>query len=108
MFITYWMKFVSKNLYYLLLLFIFSDMTSLLAELSPKDKQDECISFALKLRNSWAMANYCKFFKLYSQAPKMAGYLVDWFTERERKIAIKIIVKGYVFHGLLFCADIYI
>lgn len=71
-------------------------MTSLMAELTTKHKSDECIAFALNLRAAWAMSNYCKFFKLFQQAPKMAGYLVDWFTERERKLAIKIMVKGYV------------
>lgn len=70
-------------------------MTSLMAELTPKQKCDESIAFALKLRAAWSMSNYCKFFKLFQAAPAMAGYLVDWFTERERKIAIKIMVKGY-------------
>ena len=82
---------------------LFADMTSLMAELSPSQKKDECIAFSLNLRAAWAMSNYCRFFKLYLAAPKMAGYLIDWFAERERKSAMKILVKGYVIL-LLRCA----
>ncbi len=76
---------------------MFSDLVSVLAELSEEDKKDVCLDHAVKLRFAWSMRNYRKFFSLYKQAPKMAGYVIDWFADRERKAALKIMIKSYDF-----------
>lgn len=83
----------------------FSDITSLMAGLTVEQKEDECINFSLKLRAAWSLGNYHRFFQLYRNAPKMAGYLVDWFTERERKQALRAMLKGFVFTntGIRYC-----
>ena len=73
-----------------------ADLTSVLAELTAKEKTNECVSHALKLRTAWSLQNYKRFFQLYLDAPKMSGYLIDWFVGRERRAALRIIIKAYV------------
>lgn len=75
---------------------MFSDLTTELAYLTPVLREDVCVAHALSLRAAWALGNYCRFFKLYQEAPRMASYLVDKFVERERKVALQAIVKTWV------------
>ena len=76
-------------------LFLISDLNSVLSELTKEDREDECLQHAAKLRTAWSLSNYHKFFTLYKKAPKMSGYLIDWFIDRERKSALKIMIKAY-------------
>ena len=73
-----------------------SDLTTAIASLSKEDREDECIKHSLQVRSAWALNNYHKFFKLYLDAPKMAGYLMDKFVARVRKNYLIAIIKAYV------------
>lgn len=75
----------------------FADITTALTSLSPTVKNNAMVQHALALRTAVALSDYHKFFLLYRSAPKMSPYLMDMFVERQRKDAIKAMVKSYVY-----------
>ncbi|CAK1586150.1 unnamed protein product [Parnassius mnemosyne] len=84
---------------YRILYYIFTkntlDLTTIFQFLSKEDRENECIKHALLTRCAWATGNLHKFFLLYKTAPLMAGYLMDWFVDRERKQFMRYIIKSY-------------
>nr|SVE86046.1 EOG090X0431 [Daphnia similis] len=84
---------------YRILYYIFTkstmDLNTTMASLTPTEKSDECVAHALEVRSSWALANFRRFFRLYNHAPRMSAHLMSWFADRERKLALKTLIKAY-------------
>lgn len=71
------------------------DLTTELAYLTPGLRGDALVGQALALRAAWALGNYHRFFRLYRAAPAMAARLIDKFAERERRAALKAMIKTF-------------
>ncbi|CAH8611575.1 unnamed protein product [Schistosoma intercalatum] len=90
-----------RLLYYIFTLDILG-INTIMAGLRPTHKTNPCVSFALKLRSAWSLSNYHRFFKLLcpanddQQPPLRCKHVVNWFVDRERKEAIRLMFKVYV------------
>ncbi|KAH9275423.1 hypothetical protein BASA83_002196 [Batrachochytrium salamandrivorans] len=71
------------------------DLFNTLMELSDDDKRGECVRHALAVRSALTSSNYHALFGLYHDAPKMSGYLMDHFMERERQKTLCSILKAF-------------
>lgn len=84
---------------YRILYYIFTqnsgDITTELTYLTAELREDPCVSHALGLRAAWALGNYHRFFILYRAAPRMSAHLIQKFVERERRQALKAMLKTY-------------
>jgi hypothetical protein len=82
----------SEFLAYRILYFIHTanriELNTVLAELTPAEKDTTAVKHALETRAAVASGNYHRLFRLYLNVPNMGGYLMDMFIERERLIAL--------------------
>ncbi|MFH4976576.1 hypothetical protein AB6A40_003285 [Gnathostoma spinigerum] len=88
-------EFMAYRLLYYIAVANTIDQTTLLSELTAAARENECIKFALSVREAWALGNYVRLFRLYRRAPRMASYVMDLFIERERKCAVCAFIKAY-------------
>nr|XP_019013182.1 nuclear protein [Kwoniella pini CBS 10737]OCF51963.1 nuclear protein [Kwoniella pini CBS 10737] len=89
-------EFLSYRIMYLLHTRNRSDMATLLAQLTSSEKSDPGVKHALDVHAALATSNYVRFFRLFTTAPNMSGYIMDHFVERERIAALAIMSKGYM------------
>lgn len=90
------------NIHYKLLLCInefilcFVELNNVVLCIKTLNVKDECIDFALNVKDAWWLGNHVQLFSLYKIAPKMASYLMDMFLTRERNNFYLAIAKSYV------------
>ncbi|KAJ8575422.1 hypothetical protein ON010_g3799 [Phytophthora cinnamomi] len=70
-------------------------MYHVLGMVTAKLRADPAIAHALAVRQAVAMNDYHRFFKLYVDAPNMAGYLMDVMVPAIRLSALRAICKAY-------------
>lgn len=70
-------------------------MYNVLAMVTAKLRADPAIAHALAVRQAVAMNDYHRFFKLYVDAPNMAGYLMDVMVPAIRLGALRAMCKAY-------------
>ncbi|KAK2710568.1 leukocyte receptor cluster member 8 homolog isoform X2 [Artemia franciscana] len=84
---------------YRLIYYIFTkntrDMVTELSTIRKEEREDPLVDFAIKLRSAWQIGNFVQIFRLYEVAPRFSGYLIEKFLPRERKRALKMIIKAY-------------
>ncbi|KAL7079391.1 hypothetical protein ACQ4LE_001398 [Meloidogyne hapla] len=88
-------EFTSYRLLYYIYMKETLDVAYLLDELVPAAISDECMGFALMIWDAWSMGNYIKLLRLYAKAPKMSGYVMDMFIDRERTEFLISIIKAF-------------
>jgi len=72
-----------------------TEINETLFRLTRDQKRQKNIQHALAVRASVSINDYYTFFKLYADAPDMAGYLMDQFLDRQRIRALATLTKVY-------------
>lgn len=74
--------------------FFLKDIDQVIKEIKQKHPSDANLKHLLEFKQAWLLNNYVKFFKLYKKSNFMNKCLIEQFIERERKQALKIIIKS--------------
>src|ERR1044072_8875021 len=70
-------------------------MQVVLRGLTEQDIKEAIVKHAMDVRRSWSLGNYYSLCRLYTKAPGMSAKIMDWFMSRERKRALKSLLKAY-------------
>lgn len=71
-----------------------TDIDQVFKEIKQKYSANKNLEHLLELKKAWYLNNYVKFFKLYKKSSELCKCLIDLFIERERKQALKAIIKS--------------
>jgi hypothetical protein len=70
------------------------DIIEIIKEIRRKHSTDAYLRHLLELRSAWHLNDYVKFFRLYKSSNELTKCLINLFIDRERKNALKIIIKA--------------
>ena len=77
-------EFTSYNILYNVGKQASNNVSDLMRELAPGDREDPFVRFALAVRAAEALGDYCSLFRLHLAAPGHASYVMDTFVDRVR------------------------
>jgi hypothetical protein len=87
-------EFVGYRLLYNMLTKSYKDLMLVEKEIKTKYAKNAYLKHLLQVKSAWYLTNYITFFRLYKRSNEMCKCLMDMFIERERKQALKIILKS--------------
>lgn len=88
-------EFLGYRLLYNMLTKSHNDLNQVIKEIKHRYSGHVYLNHLLSLRTALHLNNYVKFFRLYAKSNELSKCLIDLFTERVRKLALKTIVKSY-------------
>ncbi|TPX37432.1 hypothetical protein SmJEL517_g00682 [Synchytrium microbalum] len=88
-------EFVAYRILYMLHTMNRTELNIEMSELTAEQMNSPPIIHALKIRKAINSTDYHTFFKNYTNAPNMAGYLMDHFVERERIKGLRVMCRAY-------------
>jgi len=87
-------EFIGYRLIYYVLTKSLKDLNQVILEVKVNYKGDAYLQHLLKFVQAWQMGNYAQLFRLYKISKQMTKSLIELFIERERKLALKVIIKA--------------
>mmetsp|Transcript_82870 Transcript_82870/g.222260 ORF Transcript_82870/g.222260 Transcript_82870/m.222260 type:complete len:219 (-) Transcript_82870:390-1046(-) len=74
---------------------VLESVTVMLAQLPAATRRAPDVAFATEVGQALLCNDYTTFFRLYEKAPKMTGYIMDFFVDRVRKSALQTFLRSH-------------